>query len=71
VFSEGPDSDADGVIDEFDACPSVSEDLDSFQDADGCPEVDNDHDGLLDVDDKCPNEPETFDGRADDDGCPG
>ena len=71
AFTEGPDGDADGVVDEFDVCPGVAEDDDGFQDDDGCPEADNDQDGILDVDDACPNEPETFDGRMDEDGCPG
>ena len=32
------DSDKDGVLDHMDICPSVSEDMDGFQDDDGCPE---------------------------------
>ena len=44
--------------------------MDSFQDADGCPELDNDGDGALDADDGCPLEPEDKDGFKDADGCP-
>jgi hypothetical protein len=49
-----PDSDADGVPDVEDACPDNPEDVDSFQDDDGCPDPDNDGDGVLDDDDNCP-----------------
>jgi hypothetical protein len=48
----------------------VAEDLDGFEDGDGCPDPDNDADGVLDVDDKCPMLPEDLDGFADEDGCP-
>lgn len=65
------DHDGDGIPSVLDLCPSEPEDLDAFEDDDGCPDVDNDGDGILDIDDQCPMEPETFDGRADDDGCPG
>jgi hypothetical protein len=64
------DRDGDGVIDDDDKCPDEPEDLDSFQDEDGCPDPDNDMDGIGDVGDRCPNDPETMNGRADDDGCP-
>src|SRR5262249_28443501 len=50
--------------------PNEPEDLDGFQDADGCPDPDNDQDGIPDVIDKCPNEPEDYDGFQDTDGCP-
>ena len=33
-----------------------AEDLDSFEDEDGCHEPDNDKDGVLDADDKCPTQ---------------
>jgi outer membrane protein OmpA-like peptidoglycan-associated protein len=46
------------------------EDLDKFEDADGCPELDNDGDGLADKIDQCPGDPEDKDGFEDDDGCP-
>lgn len=32
------DSDADGVVDHSDICPATPEDLDGFEDQDGCPE---------------------------------
>ncbi|MFW6052264.1 MAG: OmpA family protein, partial [Myxococcota bacterium] len=46
------------------------EDMDGFEDDDGCPDPDNDGDGILDEDDMCPDEPEDMDGFEDDDGCP-
>ena len=65
-----PDADGDGVPDDDDACPTVPEDRDGFQDRDGCPDPDNDKDGIPDATDKCPNEPEDRDGFEDRDGCP-
>lgn len=65
-----PDRDGDGVPDATDQCIDVPEDIDDFEDSDGCPETDNDQDGILDVDDGCPNIPEDKDGFQDDDGCP-
>jgi len=64
------DSDGDGLDDDEDACPMLPEDVDGFEDGDGCPDPDNDGDGVLDVDDKCPNDVEDKDGFQDDDGCP-
>ena len=64
------DTDGDGVEDATDACPSEAEDLDDWEDEDGCPEADNDADGMLDGDDPCPNEAEDMDGFEDEDGCP-
>lgn len=66
----GADWDRDGVPDPKDACPTVREDRDGFEDGDGCPDPDNDKDGLLDAADKCPNEPETKNEFEDEDGCP-
>jgi OmpA-OmpF porin, OOP family len=51
------DSDGDGVRDSFDKCPTQPEDLDGFQDADGCPDPDNDNDGIRDGEDQCPDSP--------------
>ena len=48
----------------------LAEDLDGFQDDDGCPDLDDDTDGVPDRDDRCPREPESFNGVADEDGCP-
>ena len=64
------DSDGDGIVDNDDQCPDKPEDVDSFQDEDGCPDDDNDNDGLVDTIDNCPNNPEDKDGFQDDDGCP-
>ncbi|KFE68687.1 Ig-like domain-containing protein [Hyalangium minutum] len=51
-------------------CPQGPEDMDGFQDNDGCNDPDNDNDGILDGNDRCPNEPETQNGFEDADGCP-
>jgi len=64
------DSDGDGLLDNVDTCPSEPEDIDSFMDSDGCPDLDNDADGILDAADQCALQPEDIDGFADDDGCP-
>jgi OmpA-OmpF porin, OOP family len=65
-----PDRDGDGIPDEQDACPDRPEDVDGFEDADGCPDIDNDMDRVLDIADKCPDVPETYNGYEDEDGCP-
>ncbi|TMQ22267.1 MAG: OmpA family protein [Deltaproteobacteria bacterium] len=65
-----PDRDGDGIPDDQDACPDRPEDVDGFEDADGCPDIDNDLDRVLDIADKCPNVPETYNGYEDEDGCP-
>jgi outer membrane protein OmpA-like peptidoglycan-associated protein len=65
-----PDRDNDGIPDDQDACPDRPEDVDGFEDADGCPDIDNDMDRVLDIADKCPNVPETYNGYEDEDGCP-
>lgn len=72
------DSDGDGILDVDDQCPMMPEDIDGFQDFDGCLDDDNDGDGFVDVIDgppdgrfgACRDEPEDFDGIEDDDGCP-
>jgi len=64
------DRDGDGVVDAKDQCPDDPEDVDSFQDTDGCPDPDNDQDGIRDADDRCPSDPEDKDGFEDADGCP-
>jgi len=67
----GPgDLDGDGILDDVDKCPRVPEDLDGFQDDDGCPEEDNDADGIADKVDGCPMDPEDRDNFEDSDGCP-
>ena len=64
------DKDNDGIMDDVDQCPEIPEDIDRFEDQDGCPDYDNDKDGIYDSRDKCPLEPEDKDGFDDLDGCP-
>ncbi len=66
----GPDKDRDGVPNRKDACPEEPEDIDDFEDEDGCPDRDDDKDGIEDVDDQCRLDPEDKDGFEDQDGCP-
>jgi outer membrane protein OmpA-like peptidoglycan-associated protein len=67
-----PDHDHDGLVDIHDRCPAAAEDMDSFEDGDGCPDPDNDADHLPDRFDACPNEPLALEGcpvrDSDDDG---
>ena len=64
------DKDDDGILDDDDRCPLDPEDVDGFEDEDGCPEDDNDKDGIVDIRDECPLVPEDRDGFQDADGCP-
>ncbi len=64
------DSDGDHIMDSRDQCILEPEDVDGYEDADGCPEPDNDNDGIPDAVDKCPMKPEDMDGFEDADGCP-
>ncbi|MFO0695166.1 MAG: OmpA family protein [Polyangiales bacterium] len=64
------DTDGDGITDDVDTCVSEAEDVDGFQDTDGCPDPDNDGDGIADATDACPSEAEDADGFQDTDGCP-
>ncbi len=64
------DDDGDGVLDDADRCPAEPEDVDGFQDDDGCPDLDDDSDGFPDVEDVCPRLPESRNGFDDEDGCP-
>ena len=64
------DLDQDGVMVSEDRCPNVPEDLDGFEDEDGCPDIDDDQDGIVDDQDQCKNAPEDVDGFRDEDGCP-
>ena len=68
--TEEPDRDHDGISDKLDACLDAPEDLDGYEDADGCPDLDNDQDGIPDSADRCPNASEDQDGFQDADGCP-
>jgi outer membrane protein OmpA-like peptidoglycan-associated protein len=52
------DYDADGFYGRIDECPDEEEDVDGFQDDDGCPDYDNDGDGVPDDVDECPGTPE-------------
>lgn len=63
------DLDGDGIPDSRDECPRLPEDIDGFEDADGCMDPDNDNDFIPDVDDRCPND-EAIEGQdLDEDGC--
>lgn len=64
------DSDGDGISDDIDKCPTQQEDIDGYEDEDGCPDPDNDGDGIIDIKDGCQNIAEDIDGFQDDDGCP-
>lgn len=64
------DRDRDGIVDKFDQCIYVPEDLDGVEDFDGCPEDDVDGDGIADEVDSCPTVPEDLDQWEDLDGCP-
>jgi outer membrane protein OmpA-like peptidoglycan-associated protein len=69
-FLTAQDDDRDGIKNDEDRCPRESEDIDGFEDRDGCPDPDNDKDGVLDSVDHCPNDPEDVDKYEDADGCP-
>ncbi|MBD3421434.1 MAG: hypothetical protein GF398_15055 [Chitinivibrionales bacterium] len=64
------DSDNDRIPDQDDKCNDLKEDLDEFEDWDGCPDYDNDLDGIYDAEDKCPHKAEDYDNFTDQDGCP-
>jgi hypothetical protein len=64
------DTDGDRIGDSSDVCPTEPEDVDGFEDEDGCPEPDNDRDGVPDGEDTCPEDAEDLDGELDQDGCP-
>jgi hypothetical protein len=64
------DLDEDGIIDARDRCRRAAEDVDGYEDRDGCPDADDDGDGIADELDKCTLSAEDKDGFDDDDGCP-
>ncbi len=64
------DRDGDGFENSEDGCPDDAEDVDGFEDEDGCPDDDNDQDGIRDRRDGCPDDAEDVDGFEDEDGCP-
>jgi hypothetical protein len=70
VYFEPRERDGDGILDADDACPTASEDMDGYEDQDGCPDADNDGDTIADDADKCINDSEDLDGFQDTDGCP-
>ena len=63
------DLDGDGLVDDEDECQRLPEDVDGFQDDDGCPDPDDDGDLIPDQDDRCPREAADFDRDEDEDGC--
>ena len=64
-------ADLDGDdIREGDGCPLQPEDVDGFEDRDGCPESDNDGDMIPDGQDACPDVPEDGELPTPRDGCP-
>jgi outer membrane protein OmpA-like peptidoglycan-associated protein len=63
---EPDDADKDGIEDSNDLCPLAAEDIDGFEDGDGCFEEDNDRDSVLDQNDDCPD----VAGVASNRGCP-
>ena len=65
------DQDGDGLDDDADRCPAQPEDMDGWEDNDGCPEdQDLDGDGIPASLDLCELEAEDSDGYLDQDGCP-
>ncbi len=55
VTKKNPDdNDGDGIPNTRDGCPEAQEDVDGFEDQDGCPDLDNDGDGITDDQDRCP-----------------
>jgi outer membrane protein OmpA-like peptidoglycan-associated protein len=70
TFGTEWDRDGDGIDNDADQCPDQPEDLDNFEDQDGCQDTDNDKDGTPDGYDSCPMEAEDKDNFRDDDGCP-
>jgi hypothetical protein len=63
------DADGDGIEDDRDQCPPLAEDLDGFQDQDGCPDPDNDGDWVPDADDLCPDQAAEENRDLNEDGC--
>lgn len=70
ISSRGRDPDGDGITGSDDACARVAEDIDGFEDWDGCPDSDNDGDGVPDATDGAPDAAEDLDGFEDHDGVP-
>jgi outer membrane protein OmpA-like peptidoglycan-associated protein len=70
TFGLAKDTDKDGLSDNVDQCITDPEDVDGWEDGNGCPDPDNDGDTVLDGTDRCPNDAEDADAYADEDGCP-
>lgn len=71
IVADCLDKDLDGICDDVDLCPDQAEDLDTYEDQDGCPEdQDVDGDGIFDSVDQCVVDPEDRDNYLDEDGCP-
>ncbi|MBU8895291.1 OmpA family protein [Corallococcus sp. H22C18031201] len=65
------DDDHDGIMNLADRCPAQAENINGFEDTDGCPDdPDSDGDGIADSKDACPNQAEDMDQFEDTDGCP-
>ncbi len=64
------DTDRDGIPDFRDECAGEPEDIDGFEDEDGCPDLDDDADGIPDRMDLAPLTSEDYDGFEDEDGVP-
>lgn len=64
------DTDGDAIAFADDRCPDQPEDIDGWEDTDGCPDPDQDADGIADQVDRCPSDAELYNGSSDDDGCP-
>jgi OOP family OmpA-OmpF porin len=66
------DMDGDGIKDDVDKCPTQPEDMDDFEDEDGCPDEDNDKDGILEGQGRQVPErsPRTKTASKTSDGCP-
>lgn len=63
------DADGDGIDDSEDECTYDPEDIDGFEDDDGCADLDNDGDLVMDQDDRCPDEAAEEFKDEDEDGC--
>jgi outer membrane protein OmpA-like peptidoglycan-associated protein len=66
VAAVDPDPDHDGLAGPADQCSDAPEDLDGYQDDDGCPDRDNDGDTVVDEADGCPDQA----GPVERKGCP-
>jgi outer membrane protein OmpA-like peptidoglycan-associated protein len=67
---EKPDTDADGIIDELDACPEAAGEKHEDPKKHGCP-PDRDGDGIIDKQDACPDLKGIPSSDPEQNGCPG